>query len=160
MTEKIRIGVSSCLLGNEVRYNGGHARDRYITDTLGAYFDFVPVCPKVECGFGVPRETMRLEGAIDAPRLMTTGTRGDHTDRILDWAHHRVRKLEKEKRMLTPDEKQEVREVIDSYHKALVPIIVPLTLINHYVRKYDEPYLKKQVCLNPHPVVLKLRNHV
>jgi uncharacterized protein YbgA (DUF1722 family) len=64
------------------------------------------------------------------------------------------------KRMLSLDEKQEVQEVIDRYHKSLVPLIVPITLINHYVRKYDEPYLKEQVYLNPHPVALKLRNHV
>lgn len=316
MTEKIRIGVSSCLLGNEVRWNGGHARDRYVTDTLGEYFEFVPVCPEVECGFGVPRETMHLEGDIDAPRLVTTRTRADHTDRMLSWARRRVRELEKEnlcgfifkkdspssgmarvkvftdknqpvkkgiglfarafmdhfpllpaeeegrlhdtpirenfidriftlnrwrdcmetggglgalvefhtrhkllvlshspkayqamgklvaegkrveagtlyktygehlmaalalnatvnknanvlqhmagyfKRLLTPDEKQEIQEVVDGYHRELVPLIVPITLINHYVRKYDEPYLKKQVYLNPHPVALKLRNHV
>ena len=61
MTEKIRIGISSCLLGNEVRYDGGHKRDRYITDVLDTHVEFVPVCPEVEAGFGVPRETLRLD---------------------------------------------------------------------------------------------------
>jgi uncharacterized protein YbgA (DUF1722 family)/uncharacterized protein YbbK (DUF523 family) len=316
MTEKIRLGVSSCLLGNEVRYNGGHKRDRYITDVLGAHVEFVPVCPEVEVGFGVPRETLRLEGDIDAPRLVTTKTRIDHTDRMLAWANRRVRELEKEdlcgyifkkgspssgmmrvkvygkkgqpaakgvglfarafmghfpllpteeegrlhdpvirenfieriftlkrwrdslqggrrigrlvsfhtrhkllilshnpkayqamgrlvaqgkprdvgavfgayesllmgalslnatvkknvnvlqhmagyfKKVLSSDEKSELQELVDRYHQSLVPLIVPLTLINHYVRKYDQTYLKDQVYLNPHPVELKLRNHV
>jgi uncharacterized protein YbgA (DUF1722 family)/uncharacterized protein YbbK (DUF523 family) len=315
MTEKIRIGVSSCLLGNEVRYDGGHKRDRYITDVLGAHLEFVPVCPEVEVGFGVPRETLRLEGDIEAPRLMTTRTRIDHTDRMQAWARRRVRELEKEalcgyifkkgspssgmmrvkvytsknqpvakgvglfarafmghfpllpveeegrlhdpvirenfieriftlkrwrdclqggrrfgrlvsfhtrhkllilshstkayqtmgrlvaqgkprdskavfdayeellmdalslnatvkknvnvlqhmagyfKKMLSQDEKRELQELIDQYHKLLLPLIVPVTLINHYVRKYDQAYLKEQVYLNPHPVELKLRNH-
>jgi len=64
------------------------------------------------------------------------------------------------KRELTADEKQEVLEVINGYHEGMVPLIVPITLLKHYVRKYDEPYLKDQVYLNPHPVELKLRNHV
>jgi len=61
---------------------------------------------------------------------------------------------------LSADEKQELREIIDLYHRGLVPLIVPVTLINHYVRKYDEPYLKGQWYLNPHPIELQLRNHV
>ena len=61
---------------------------------------------------------------------------------------------------LSPDEKQEMLEVINRYRKSLFPLIVPLTLMNHYVRKYDQPYLKEQSYLNPHPVELQLRNHV
>lgn len=52
--EKIMIGINSCLLGNPVRYDGGHKHDKYITKTLGKFFDFVPVCPEVECGLEVP----------------------------------------------------------------------------------------------------------
>jgi uncharacterized protein YbgA (DUF1722 family) len=63
------------------------------------------------------------------------------------------------KRQLSADEKQEMLEVIDSYHAEQVPLIVPITLINHYVRKYDKPYLALQTYLNPHPLELKLRNH-
>jgi uncharacterized protein YbgA (DUF1722 family) len=63
------------------------------------------------------------------------------------------------KRDLTGDEKQEMLELISQYHQGALPLIVPVTLINHYVRKYDEPYLKQQVYLEPHPVELKLRNH-
>jgi len=64
------------------------------------------------------------------------------------------------KKQLTGDEKQELREVIDHYARKLLPLVVPITLLNHYVRKYDQPYLKDQVYLNPHPVELQLRNHV
>ena len=57
----IRIGISTCLLGEKVRFDGGHKHDRYLTHTLGEYFQWVPVCPEVELGLGTPRETLRLE---------------------------------------------------------------------------------------------------
>ncbi|MCF8039793.1 MAG: DUF523 domain-containing protein, partial [Desulfohalobiaceae bacterium] len=60
--EKIKLGVSTCLLGEKVRYDGGHKLSRYVRDTLGQYFDFVPVCPEMECGLPVPREALRLVG--------------------------------------------------------------------------------------------------
>jgi uncharacterized protein YbgA (DUF1722 family) len=63
------------------------------------------------------------------------------------------------KEQLSSDEKQELLEVIDLYRKEIIPLIVPITLINHYIRKYDQPYLKKQIYLNPHPLELQLRNH-
>jgi uncharacterized protein YbgA (DUF1722 family) len=63
------------------------------------------------------------------------------------------------KKQLSADEKQEVLEQIDLYRQGLLPLIVPMTLINHYVRKYDQPYLREQVYLSPHPIELKLRNH-
>jgi uncharacterized protein YbgA (DUF1722 family)/uncharacterized protein YbbK (DUF523 family) len=63
------------------------------------------------------------------------------------------------KKVLSPDEKRELLEVIDRYRLERVPLIVPVTLIQHYVRKYDDPYLKRQVYLAPHPIELKLRNH-
>ena len=69
MSVPIRIGISTCLLGENVRYDGGHNRDRFITDTLGRYVQWVPVCPEVECGMGIPRETLRLVGSPDSPRL-------------------------------------------------------------------------------------------
>ncbi len=316
MDEKIKLGVSACLLGEQVRWNGGHARDRYLTDILGQYVAYVPVCPEVECGMGVPRETLRLVGDPDNPNLVTSKTNIDHTHRMVDWAQKRVRELEKEnlcgfvfkknspssglfrvpvknfkgmpqkkgqgifarvftqsfplipveeegrlhdaklretfieqiftlmrwretlskkksmgnlidfhtrhkllimshspdhsrkmgklvaqgkalaadelftqyenlllealrlrttlkkninvmqhimgyfKRQLSPDEKQELLEIIDQYRQEHVPLIVPVTLLNHYVRKYRQPYLAQQVYLNPHPIALKLRNHV
>ena len=311
---KIIIGVSSCLLGNKVRYDGGHKHDRYITETLGNYLSFVPVCPEVECGLPTPREAMRLVGAVDAPRLVTNKTGVDHTERMLSWARKKVGELEKEnlcgfifknrspssgmervkvydhnnvpravgigifartfkthfpllpteeegrlhdpllrenfieqifvyqrwrevadtptaaalisfhtthklllmshsekhtremgrlmakagsleldtfieryqellmaamclkptikkhvnvlqhmmgffKKLISADEKQELLSVIEQFRNGLVPLIVPVTLINHYIRKYREPYLMQQLYLNPHPLELKLRNH-
>ncbi len=64
------------------------------------------------------------------------------------------------KKLLSSDEKKELIEIIENYHKGFVPLIVPVVLINHYVRKYDEPYLKEQYYLNPNPLELMLRNHV
>jgi len=64
------------------------------------------------------------------------------------------------KKTLSADEKQELLEVIDEYRKGLVPLIVPVTLLIHYVRKFNEPYLKEQTYLSPHPLELQLRNHV
>ena len=67
---RIIIGISSCLLGENVRYNGGHKRDRYITDNLSRYFEFRPYCPEVAIGLGVPRPALRLEGTAAAPRAV------------------------------------------------------------------------------------------
>lgn len=316
MDLRIKLGISTCILGENVRWNAGHSRDAFITDTLGQFVDFVPVCPEVECGFGVPREPFRLVGDPAAPRLITRETKVDYTDRMLTWAKKRVIELEKEglfgfvfksrspssgmervkvygekghpvlkgvglfarafmdhfplvpveedgrlhdlkirenfierifvfkrwrelldeapirgklvefhtrhkllilshspkdhrimgkmvagaknlplkrlydhyqvnlmealrlkstpkkhinvllhmmgyfKRELSSDEKQELLGVIDHYRQGYVPLVVPLTLMNHYVRKYKQPYLQKQYYLNPHPAELKLRNHV
>lgn len=316
MTEKIKIGISSCLLGNNVRWNGGHRRDRYLTDTLGQYVEWVPVCPEVELGLGIPRETLRLVGDPENPRLVTTKTAVDHTRHMEKWARGRLQELAEEnlcgfifksdspssgmvrvkvynekgmpqkkgvgifarafmdrfplipveddgrlrnpsirenfidqiftlqrwretrsrrscvgnvvdfhsrnklvlmahsprhlkemgvlaargkalecrtlystyeklllgalrlkstvkknynvlqhimgyfRKQLTQDEKQELMEVMDQYKQSLVPLVVPLTLFRHYVRKYDQPYLREQTWLNPHPADLKLRNHV
>lgn len=315
MREKIRLGISSCLLGNRVRYDGQHKLDHFLVDVLGQYVEWVPVCPEVECGLPVPREAMRLVGDPEHPRLVTIKTRIDHTDRMLKWASRRARELDREdlcgfvfksrspssgmksvkvynddgmpsqtgvglfakafmdrfpllpvedegrlndallrenfierifafhrwktfrngdgslkglirfhtehkllvmahspkhyqllgklvadtkslpknalldeyswlffeglamlatnrkhtnvlqhmmgyfRKRLSSDEKAELGDIIKAYHAGMVPLIVPVTLINHYVRKYDEPYLKQQVYLNPHPYELKLRNH-
>ncbi|HYB22036.1 MAG TPA: YbgA family protein, partial [Thermodesulfobacteriota bacterium] len=61
---------------------------------------------------------------------------------------------------LSADEKQELLEIIDQFRRGCFPLIVPITLMNHYVRKYEPPYLKNQYYLNPHPLELQLRNHV
>lgn len=315
MRRPIKIGVSTCLLGENVRWNAGHARSRFITDTLSQFVEFVAVCPEVEAGFPTPRETFRLVGDPDDPRLITTKGKVDHTAHMQHWARDRVRQLEAEelcgfifkkdspnsglfrvkvynekgmpvkqgtglfareftrhfprvpveedgrlndpklrenfieqifamrrwrelladgktlgklvdfhtrhkllllshspkhyramgklvaagktlardelyrqyeiqfvealrlrttvkknvnvlyhllgyfKQDISADEKQEMLELIERYHRELVPLIVPITLINHYVRKYEQPYLQQQFYLNPHPVELKLRNH-
>jgi uncharacterized protein YbgA (DUF1722 family)/uncharacterized protein YbbK (DUF523 family) len=314
--EKIKLGISACLLGENVRYDGGHKLDRFLTDTLGQYVEYVPVCPEVECGLPVPRESMHLEGDPELPRLVTSRTRQDITERMVGWAKKRVVELEKEdlcgfifksdspssgmervrvynekgmpvkkgvgmfarifmdhfpllpvedegrlhdpklrenfvervftlkrwrevlmmkenrgnvvdfhtchkllilshspkhnqlmgklvarakdlpikelyqqyqtilmealqlkttpkkntnvlmhmmgyfKEELSSDEKKELLEVIENYRQEYIPLIVPITLINHYMRKYKQPYLKQQVYLNPHPLELQLRNHV
>ncbi len=316
MVQKIKLGISSCLLGEKVRYDGGHKLDRYLKDTLGQFVVWTPVCPEVECGLSVPREAMRLTGTPDAPRLVTTRTGIDHTDQMQQWAKHRLKELEKDdlcgfifksrspssgmrgvkvykpsgipttsgvgifaraymehfplipveddgrlndpnirenfierifvfkrwkellskagrirdlvdfhsdhkllllshspqhnsalgrlvanskkyrlerlqgdylkilmdglkllstvkkntnvlhhimgyfKKQLQPDEKRELMEFIEEYHNGLVPLIVPIVLLRHYVLIYDETYLKRQYFLNPHPAELMLRNHV
>ncbi len=76
MTDRPRVGVSSCLLGEEVRFNGGHKRYRFLTDELGRYVDWVPYCPEVEIGLGTPREAIRLTAA---GRLVNRGGTADHT---------------------------------------------------------------------------------
>jgi uncharacterized protein YbgA (DUF1722 family)/uncharacterized protein YbbK (DUF523 family) len=313
--EKIRLGISACLLGHKVRYDGGHQWDRFITDTLGRYVEFVPVCPEVESGLPVPREAMRLVGDPARPRLLTVRTGLDHTERLTGWAQGKVRELAGAnlggfifkskspssglervkvyvgpgapvrrgvglfarlftehfpelpvtdegrlhdpalrenfierlfvwprwqqarsgalslgnlvtfhtrhkllilahsprhyrdlgrlvaraaaapltetyanyqtrlmealrlkatppkhanvlqhllgyfKKQLSGDEKQELLELIEAYRREYVPLIVPITLINHYVRKYRQPYLQEQHYLNPHPLELKLRHH-
>jgi len=313
--EKIRLGISACLLGEPVRYDGGHKLDRFLRDVLGRYVEYIPVCPEVECGLPVPRESMHLVGDPDAPRLIGIRSKNDHTERMSEWAAGRVRELETEslcgfifksnspssgmerirvydtngvarkagtglfarafmehfphmpvedegrmhdltirenfiervfvygrwqslsrqarnlgglvdfhtchkllimshspkhytamgrlvasgkdvpaerlfrdygellmealklkatpkkntnvlqhlagyfKKVMSGDEKQEMAELITAYHAGHLPLIVPVTLINHYVRKYDQPYLKRQYYLNPHPLELQLRNH-
>jgi len=313
--DKIKMGISRCLLGENVRYDGGHQHDRYLTDTLGNYFDYTPVCPEVEYGLPIPREALRLIGKPDSARLITIKTGIDHTDGMLKWAQGKLKELGEEnlcgfvfkskspssgmqavkvygpsgmpvhkgvgifagafmrrfpilpveedgrlhdpdlrenfiervfvykrwqellkkgktiknlidfhtdhkllvmshspkhytslgklvaaakgygddlfgdyiktltegirllatvkkhtnvlhhimgyfKKLLSPDEKQELLEVIESFHSRLVPLIVPVTLLTHYVRKYEEPYLERQFYLHPHPAELMLRNHV
>jgi uncharacterized protein YbbK (DUF523 family) len=92
---KIRIGISSCLLGEEVRWDGGHKRDHFITDTLGEYFEWVPVCPELEVGMGVPRETVRLTGTPESPRTVGVKSGRDWTAPMRDYSRERVRGLEK-----------------------------------------------------------------
>ena len=74
MSGRPRLGVSQCLLGERVRYDGQHKRDAFIVDTLGEYVDFVLGCPEVACGLTVPREAMRLVVTVEAPRLVTQRT--------------------------------------------------------------------------------------
>ena len=92
--QKIRLGVSACLLGRQVRYDGGHKRDPFLTDTLGPFVEWVPVCPEVEIGLGVPRDTIRLVGEAAAPRLVVEKTGEDLTARMQRYARSRARELE------------------------------------------------------------------
>lgn len=305
------VGVSSCLLGNPVRYDGGHKLDRFLSDRLGGFVRFVPVCPEVECGLPVPREAMRLVDTGDGIRLLTQKTLKDITPRMTAWAEQRIaglkelplcgfvfkskspssgmrgvkvytekggvakngvgifakafmeafpdlpvedegrlnddgirenfierlfvmhrwlammhegfsrgklvefharhklmlmahspagqtelgrlvasetppdpgeyhRKLMKIlaltatvkkntnvlehiagyfKKVLNQKEKAELAGVTDGYRRGLVPLIVPVTLLRHYVMLYGPPYLENQFYLDPHPMELMLRNH-
>src|SRR5580765_977743 len=92
--QKIRLGVSACLLGQEVRYDGGHKRDHFLIDTLGPFVEWVPVCPEVEIGLGVPRDTIRLVGDAAAPRLIVEKTGDDLTARMQRYARARTLELE------------------------------------------------------------------
>ena len=89
----VRIGVSACLLGQEVRYDGGHKRDVFLTDVLARFVQWVPVCPEEDAGFGTPREAMRLERTGDEVRLVTAGTRRDVTAQLVMAADRRVKQL-------------------------------------------------------------------
>jgi len=92
---KIQIGVSSCLLGEPVRWNGGHKRDRYVTDILGEFFEWVPVCPEVEVGMGTPRETVQLQGNLKAPKMVGTQTGQDWTAAMRKVSAQRVKELDR-----------------------------------------------------------------
>jgi len=96
MTAAIKIGISACLIGARVRYDGSHKLDRCITDILGEYFTFVPVCPEVGCGLPTPREAMQLEGDPAAPRLMTLQSRVDKTEQMLEYCASKAGELEQE----------------------------------------------------------------
>lgn len=129
-TSRSASGFSSCLLGAPVRFDGGHKRDTFLTESFGRFVNWVPVCPEVECGLGAPRETMRLVSVTGRVRLLTTRTGVDLTDRM------------------------------DTFAERRVPLIVPLTLLRHYVRMHKVAYLAGQGYLEPHPRELMLLNHV
>ncbi len=92
--DRPRIGISSCLLGDEVRFDGGHKRDHFLTDVLSPHVEWVRVCPEVEVGMGTPRETLRLVREGDGPiRMVTTRTAVDHTAAMHRWARRRLEEL-------------------------------------------------------------------
>jgi uncharacterized protein YbgA (DUF1722 family)/uncharacterized protein YbbK (DUF523 family) len=89
----LRLGVSMCLLGQNVRFDGGHARDRFVTDTLGQWFEYVAVCPEVEIGMGMPRPTVRLVDEGRGTRLVAPSTGEDFTERMLAYAEDKIAEL-------------------------------------------------------------------
>lgn len=91
--DPIRIGISSCLLGEKVRFDSGHKRDAFVVETLGQYFDWVPVCPEMEIGLGAPRESLRLVGTAEVPRLIAPKSQSDHTEAMLGFAANRLQGL-------------------------------------------------------------------
>jgi uncharacterized protein YbgA (DUF1722 family)/uncharacterized protein YbbK (DUF523 family) len=92
---EIRIGVSACLLGEPVRFDGGHKRNDFITGVLGPYVSFVAVCPEVDIGLGTPRETIHLVQEIGGIRLKGTQSGIDHTESMWRYAANKARQLEK-----------------------------------------------------------------
>ncbi len=90
----VRVGISQCLLGDPVRYDGGHKREPFLADVLGQHMEWVPICPEVEAGFGIPREAMRLVGDAATPRLITIRSQKDQTARMLRYTRQRLRDLQ------------------------------------------------------------------
>ncbi|MFI5028840.1 MAG: YbgA family protein [Solirubrobacterales bacterium] len=94
MGNELKIGISACLLGQQVRYDGGHKRDEFVTDQLSRYATFVPVCPEVEIGLGTPRESLRLVQAPSGNRLVALKSGADHTVEMRAFASRRLKELE------------------------------------------------------------------
>jgi uncharacterized protein YbgA (DUF1722 family)/uncharacterized protein YbbK (DUF523 family) len=94
--KKIPVGISSCLLGQKVRFDGGHKEDRYITKTLSNYIQWLPVCPEVEMGLPVPRENIRLVKVENNIRLLRGKTQKDYTEQMQKWAENRLNQLKSE----------------------------------------------------------------
>jgi uncharacterized protein YbgA (DUF1722 family)/uncharacterized protein YbbK (DUF523 family) len=92
----MRIGISACLLGEEVRFDGGHKRDEFLTTVLGPHVEWVPVCPEVEVGMGTPREALRLVRSGHVLRMITIRTSVDHTDAMTHWSARRLDELARE----------------------------------------------------------------
>jgi len=91
---RIRIGVSACLIGNPVRYDGLDQHDHFVTGVLGRFFELVPVCPEQECGLGVPRDAMRLVGEAERPRLLVICSGADKTEQMLSWCRQKIPALD------------------------------------------------------------------
>src|SRR5437870_12659254 len=89
----LRLGISACLPGQAVRWDGGHQRDPFLAATLGRFVEWVPVCPEVELGLRVPREPIRLEGDPAAPRLVAANSRRDLTRAMTRLARARAAEL-------------------------------------------------------------------
>ncbi len=89
----LRIGISACLLGEEVRFDGGHKKDAFLTGVLAPHVEWVPVCPEVEVGMGTPRETLRLVRSTGRTRMVTTRSAVDWTERMTTWSRTRVEEI-------------------------------------------------------------------
>jgi uncharacterized protein YbgA (DUF1722 family)/uncharacterized protein YbbK (DUF523 family) len=87
---RIRIGISSCLLGEKVRYDGGHKKDEFLTSHFGRYVEWVPMCPEFEIGLGVPRESLRLVSTGNDTRLIAPRSGLDHTDQMNLWTKQKA----------------------------------------------------------------------
>ncbi len=91
----LKLGISACLMGQKVRYDGRHKLEPFLKNTMGQYVEYVAVCPEVECGLPVPREPLCLVGDSEAPRLVTIQNNRDYTPRMKKWARIRLNDLKK-----------------------------------------------------------------
>jgi uncharacterized protein YbgA (DUF1722 family)/uncharacterized protein YbbK (DUF523 family) len=91
--DRIRLGISACLLGERVRFDGGHKRDPFLVETLGHFVEWVPACPEVESGMAAPRESLRLVQAAREIRLITNKTAQDQTASMRGYARRRLEEL-------------------------------------------------------------------
>ncbi len=89
----LRLGISSCLMGEEVRWNGGHKRDASLLGLLNDYVEWFPLCPEVEIGLGTPRETIHLIGSVERPRLVGTKSGDDHTEAMEEWSRRQLEEI-------------------------------------------------------------------
>ena len=96
---RLQIGISECLLGIEVRHDGGHKCDRYVTDILSSYLDFVPTCPEVGAGMGTPREAVRLIRDPAGLRMVGISSQEDWTQRVNAYSTKRIGQLDREQRL-------------------------------------------------------------
>lgn len=96
MSDKIKLGISACLLGKNVRYDGGNKLDRFLRDILAQNMEYVPVCPEVDCGLSTPRGALQLFGNPENPGLVTIQSGKDYTEQMHAWGRHRLKELEKE----------------------------------------------------------------
>lgn len=93
MSDAVPVLISACLLGRNVRYDGGHKRCEVLLETFGRRVRWIPVCPEVECGLSTPREPMLLAGDPASPRLVGTNSGRDYTERMLRWSREKMREL-------------------------------------------------------------------
>jgi len=93
MADPIPVLISACLLGEKVRYDGGHKLDRFLLENFGKIVRWVPICPEVGCGLSVPREPMVLKGDPASAMLVGANSGTDHTERMMRWAKVRLREL-------------------------------------------------------------------
>jgi len=94
MIKRVQVGISACLVGEKVRYDGGHKLEPFLKQSLAEYLEWLPICPEADCGLGVPREPMRLVAGPAGPRLVTMETGQDHTERFQRWVNGMVKQLE------------------------------------------------------------------
>ena len=90
---KPRLGISACLLGHKVRFDGGHKREQFLTELFGKFVAWIPICPEVEVGMGVPRETVRLVGTLTNPSMIAEKSGKDWTEAMHSFAAKRLRDI-------------------------------------------------------------------